>query len=240
MSTTTTAPAPAPERRRPWKKIAATGAIIAGGGALIAAGAFAIFTDSDSATLAVDAGQLDIVASGTYTVTNIAPGDTVQRPIAISLPNATNDGDLVRAVRFSIGVSAETIGTDDPALDGAGESIVTGPSGLNYEIRTCVNGTWTAVGTAPVGPYTCSTTEKVTSSGKLSALQGEAGAVTLLPGDFGVTPTADGTFPSDAGDVALNTVMVLTLPTAADNDYENAGATVTYTAAAIQRDGLQR
>jgi predicted ribosomally synthesized peptide with SipW-like signal peptide len=61
MSTTTAA-----ETRRPWKKIVATGAIIAGGGALIAGGAFAIFTDSASTTLGVDAGQLDIAATGSY------------------------------------------------------------------------------------------------------------------------------------------------------------------------------
>ncbi|OUD87916.1 hypothetical protein BC477_07975 [Clavibacter michiganensis subsp. michiganensis] len=55
-----------------------------------------------------------------------------------------------------------------------------------------------------------------------------------------MVPSADGTFPSDTADVTLNTLMVLQLPDTADNDYENAAATLTFTASAIQRDGLQR
>ncbi|MDQ0744738.1 hypothetical protein QFZ62_002046 [Clavibacter sp. B3I6] len=229
----------APEHRRPWKKIAATGAIVVLGGALTA-GAFAIFTDSDTATLDVDAGQLDIIATGEYTVSDIAPGDTVERPITLALPDAGNDGDLVQSVRFYYDVTAETAGTDDPALTGGGESLVSGPDGLTYDLVTCVGGVWTTATTTEVGPYDCSGTEQVTSTGTLDTILGVAGAVDFTPADFGVTPTADGTFPSDTADVALNTLMRLELPTTADNDYENASADLTFTAAAIQRDGLQR
>ncbi|CAQ02875.1 TasA family protein [Clavibacter sepedonicus] len=233
MSTTT-----APQRRRPWKKIVATGAVVAVG-TLITGGAFAIFTDSDTATLQADAGQLDIVATGDYTVSDIAPGDTVQRPILLELPDATNDGDLVESVQLSYAVTAETPGTDDPALAGGGESLVSGAAGLTYSLQTCVGGEWTSA-TAPVGAYTCSGTVQQTGAGTLASITGAGNSVTLLPANFGVAPTADGTFPSDTADVTLNTLMVLQLPDTADNDYENAAASLTFTAAAIQRDGLQR
>jgi hypothetical protein len=236
MSTTTAA-----ETRRPWKKIVATGAIIAGGGALIAGGAFAIFTDSASTTLGVDAGQLDIAATGSYTVADIAPGDTVQRPILIELPNATNDGNLVQSIQLSYAVTGQTVGTDDPIAAGGGESIVTGTDGLTYSLLTCVGGTWTAgPTTTPTGPYTCSGTVQTTGSGTLASITGAGNSTTLTPAAFGLTPTADGTFPSDTADVTLNTLMVMQLPTAADSDYENASAQLTFTAAAIQRGGLQR
>ncbi|AJW77824.1 TasA family protein [Clavibacter michiganensis] len=228
----------APQRRRPWKKIVATGAVVAVG-TIITGGAFAIFTDSDTATLQADAGQLDIVATGDYTVADIAPGDTVQRPILLELPDATNDGDLVAAVQLSYAVTAETAGTDDPALAGGGESLVSGAAGLTYSLQTCVGGEWTSA-TAPVGAYTCSGTVQQTGAGTLDSITGAGRSTTLTPADFGVTPTADGTFPSDTADVALNTLMVLQLPDTADNDYENAAASLTFTAAAIQRDGLQR
>jgi hypothetical protein len=228
----------APQRRRPWKKIVATGAVVAVG-TIITGGAFAIFTDSDTATLQADAGQLDIIATGDYTVADIAPGDTVQRPILLELPDATNDGDLVAAVQLSYAVTAETAGTDDPALAGGGESLVSGVAGLTYSLQTCVGGEWTSA-TAPVGAYTCSGTVQQTGAGTLASITGAGNSTTLTPAAFGVTPSADGTFPSDTADVSLNTLMVLQLPDTADNDYENAAASLTFTAAAIQRDGLQR
>jgi hypothetical protein len=237
MSTT------APEKRpAPWRKIIATGAILTVG-ALATAGAFAVFTDSDTASLAVDAGELDIVATGDYTVADIAPGDTVERPILLELPAETNDGDLVAAVTFGIDVTDDVVGTGDAGVAGSGSSLIAGADGLTYELVTCDGGTWTtagAVGAPDRGPYDCDGTEVISSSGKLSALEGATGVVTLTPADFGVDPTADGTFPSDAGDVELSTLMRLVLPTAADNDYENASASITYTASAIQRDGVQR
>ncbi|WP_043676102.1 TasA family protein [Clavibacter michiganensis] len=232
MSTTATTP-----RRRPWKKIVATGAVLAVG-TIVAGGAFAIFTDSDTADLAVDAGQLDIeLASGDYTVADIAPGDTVQRQILLSLPNATNDGNLIQSVNFAYAIAGQTAGTDDTTLPGGGESLVTGADGLTYSLQTC-SGAWTTAAAGGVGPYTCSGTTTVTGTGPLASLTG-AGA-SFTPAQFGVTPSADGTFPTDTADVSLDTLMVLQLPTTADNDYENASVDLTFTASAIQRAGVQR
>lgn len=225
----------------PWKKIALTGGVLLAAGALAGAGAFAVFTDSGTAVGNVDAGQTDITVTGGFTVTDIAPGDTIQRPLTLVLPNATNDGDLVSTVRFYQDVTAETAGTDDPLLTGPGESLVTGTDGLNYRLLTCTV-PWTTAATAPAtnGPYTCAGTTTPTGSGKLSTIGGVANAVDFTPANFGITPTATGTFPSDAGDVALNTLIELVLPTVADNDYENASAQITFTAAAIQRAGIQK
>lgn len=229
--------------KQSWKKIALTGGILAGAATLATMGAFAIFTDSDTATTAVDAGELDIVLTGDVTVSDIAPGDTVQRPVTIELPDATNDGDLVEAVRFFFEVDTDTAGGDGQEIAlGDGESLVTGTNGLVYSLITCVGGTWTTA-TTPAGPFTCSGTQQVTGTGKLSTINGVANAVDFTPADFGVTPTSTGTFPSDGaagGTVALNSIIQFVLPTAADNAYENAATALTFTAAAIQRDGIQR
>ncbi|OOB90825.1 TasA family protein [Rathayibacter sp. VKM Ac-2630] len=236
-----TSAAPRPTRTTPWKKIALTGGVLLAAGALAGAGAFAVFTDSDTAETTVDAGQLDIVATGDWTITDIAPGDTVQRPLLIELPNATNDGNLVESVRFYQEVSEETLGTNDPDVDGVAESLVTGADGLDYRLLTC-SVPWTNLpATGEAGPYDCAGTTTVTSEGKLSTIGGLANAIDFTPADFGLTATPEGTFPSDTGTGAtLNSLVELVLPTAADNDYENAAATITYTAAAIQRDGIQK
>lgn len=228
----------APTTRTPWKKIALTGGVLLAAGALAGAGAFAVFTDSGTAVGNVDAGQTDITVTGGFTVTDIAPGDTVQRPLTLVLPNATNDGDLVSTVRFYQDVTTETAGTDSADTAGPGESIVSGTDGLNYRLLTCTVPWVAAVG--EVGPYTCGGTQTITGTGKLSTIGGVANAANFTPANFGITPTATGTFPSDAGDVALNTLIELVLPTAADNDYENASAQITFTAAAIQRAGIQK
>lgn len=226
--------------KQSWKKIALTGGILAGAATLATMGAFAIFTDSDTATTAVDAGELDIVLAGEVTVADIAPGDTVQRPVTISLPDATNDGDLVEFVRFFFDVTSDTAGGDGQAIPaGDGESLVTGADGLVYSLITCVDGVWTTAST-PAGPYTCDGTTQVTGTGKLSTINGVANAADFTPADFGLTATTTGTFPSDGGEIALNSLIQFELPSAADNNYENAATALTFTAAAIQRDGIQR
>ena len=225
-----------------WKKITVTGAILLGVGALATGGAFAVFTSSGTATLAANAGSLNIVMTGTYTVANLAPGDQVQRLLPITLPKAANNGQLVSSVKFFYDVTSDTAGTTD-ATTGAktGQSLVTGAQGLTYKLLTC-SVAWTPVTspTVTTGAYSCSGTTTPTASGKLSAIKSVASALTLAPADFGVTPTANGTFPTDSGDISLNTLIQLDLPSAADNNYENAATSLTFTAAAIQRDGIQK
>lgn len=223
------------------KKIIASAAVLAGVAGLAGMGAYAVFTDSGTATAALDAGELDIVMSESFTVADIAPSDTVQRPINITLPAETNDGDLVAAVRFFYDVTTDVAGTDDTALDGPGESLVTGVDGLSYRLVTCNGAAWVAAAPpAAQGPYTCAGTQTVTSQGKLSTIGGVANAVDLGPAAFGVDPTATNTFPTDAGDVALNSLIEFTLPASADNDYENAATSLAFTGAAIQRSGIQK
>lgn len=226
-----------PRRKAPTKKILATAGVLAGVTALAGMGAYAVFTDSDTTKATVDAGQLAIVMSEDVTAADIAPGDTIQRPITITLPTATNDGELISAVRFYQDITTEATGTTASGAE-TGESLVAGTNGLTYTLTTCVGGTWTSSAT-PVGEYTCSGTEEETSTGKLSTIA-VGGAVDLTPADFGATPTATGTFDTSTTDVTLNTLLELVLPTAADNDYENASAEITFTGAAIQRGGIQK
>ena len=240
MSTTTT--------KRPvatWKKITVTGAILLGLGALTTGGAFAVFTSSGTATLDASAGSLDIVMESTHTVANLAPGDQAQRLLPITLPQESNNGQLVSSVKFFYDVDSDTLGTTDASTGyGRGQSLVSGDNGLTYKVLTCSEA-WTEVPSPTVasGAYSCDAqdaTETVTASGKLSEINSVTSALILTPANFDVTPTANGTFPTDSGDISLNTLIQLDLPAAADNNYENAATSLTFTAAAVQRDGIQK
>jgi hypothetical protein len=223
------------------KKIIITGGILAGAATIATMGAFAIFTDSETTTTAVDAGELDIVMSGNVSVSDIAPGDIVQRPVTISLPDATNDGDLIEFVRFYFDVTTDSLGGDgEDTPVGTGESLVSGADGLDYSLTTCIGGSWSTA-TTPTGPYVCSTGDTaVTGSGKLSEIEGVAAAEDFTPADFGLVETATDTFPSDGGAVELNSLIQFTLPSTADNAYENAATDLVFTGAAIQRGGIER
>lgn len=79
----------------------------------VGAGAFANFTDSDTAGRAVDAGQLDIEMGPLLLSSNdVAPGDMMSRGLAIDFPTATNDGNLVENVGLTFGGSTATLCSD--------------------------------------------------------------------------------------------------------------------------------
>lgn len=224
------------------QKILASTAVLAGLAAVAGMGAFALFTDSATAEANVDAGQLDIAMSAEIAVADIAPTDTIERPVTFTLPQATNDGDLVRAIKLSYVSTEDSVGTD-PTVPGEGMSLLTGDHGLTYTLITCDGGTWTTSGTAPVGPYTCTSggeAEVVTASGKLSDLVEGGTTKELTPAAFGVEATPTNTFPSDDGDVTLNALMRLHLPEGAGNEYENASTEFTLTGTALQRGGIQK
>lgn len=195
------------------KRIVATAGILLGVGALVAGGAFAVFTSSDAATLSATAGQLGIkLVTTTFPVTNISPGDTIQRPMDITLPATTNSGELVKAINFSYTVSDDVKGTGTspgdylitgntaptPAPTAGGTSPGTGPTGLLYRIRTC-SVAWTAttpaaaskVGSSPT--YTCSGSEHAATVTPTATVNTNADPATLAStfGSWTATPTSN-------------------------------------------------
>ena len=101
--------------------LAAAAALIAG------VGAFASFTDTESATRSVAAGQLDIeVGPEVLSVTEMAPGDWMSRGLAIDIDADNNNGNLIEAISLDLFDS-----TFDRCVDvNAGSP--TGPNGDPY------------------------------------------------------------------------------------------------------------
>lgn len=226
------------------EKIVATGGVLIGAAAIVGAGAFATFTSTGQATVSADAGQLKVAMSQTFTINNMAPGDTVYKLLPIVLPTTGSAGNLVSALGVFLTTSADTAGTA-PDVPGAGKSLKGGADGLTYIIQTC-DEVWTAAVTPgpAVAPFTCegNLTETSTSvaSHKLSSLEGAVNTVEFVPSDFGVSENAGtGTFITDSADVSLHSMIVFKLPTTANNDYQKAAWSFALTVAALQRDATK-
>lgn len=236
-----------------------TGAALLGSAALLAGvGAFAAFTDTESVTRSVAAGQLDIEVDGTFAVEGMAPGDIHSQLLTVELPEDHNDGDLIEFIRFETAMGAEVLGQHmDNGVQGpdGSASLFTDEAGLRVVIQNCEDGVWTEVGD---GTFTCDGTvvdvigdvggaitgtadidhaEKVDDFG----IDTELGAV-----DFGVDETATGTIPDGS---SLNLLVTLALPgddnqfggnLAAGNAFENASGDIEFTLTAIQRGGIEK
>ena len=119
MSPTLTAP-----KRRPVK--AGFAAVLAV--AALGAGVFASFTDTESASRSVAAGQLDIMVSPeVLSVAEMAPGDWMSRGLAIDIHSDYNDGNLIEFIDLDLFGSV----FDTCADVNAGQPI--GPNGDPYE-----------------------------------------------------------------------------------------------------------
>jgi len=126
-----------------------SGALILGAAALVAAagllgyGAYAAFTDTETSSVSIDAGQLDITLATTpITVTDIAPGDVLYRQVAVQVPGATNDGDLIAALEVSatnvVSTPGDPADTGNPAEgDVAGVGLDAGTDPLQLVVANC-------------------------------------------------------------------------------------------------------
>lgn len=226
------------------EKIVATGGVLIGAAAIVGAGAFATFTSTGQATVSADAGELKVAMSQTFTIDNMAPGDTVYKLLPIVLPTTGSAGNLVSALGVFLDTTADTVGTA-PDVIGQGKSLNGGTDGLTYVIKTCDEAWTPVVSPSPTdAPFACAGTVTETSTGvashKLSSLEGVANSVEFLPSDFGVSANAGtGTFITDVDDVPLYSMIVFELPTTANNDYQKAAWSFDLTVTAVQRDATK-
>jgi len=236
----------------PTKKTLLGGAAIAVAIALIGAGVWAAFTDTESTDVTLDTGQLDIVGAADITVSDLAPGDVVFRDIGVDVPAATNDGNLVRFIDVDTVFGSETVGAEvdtgdpDPGPPAAPGSLWSGTNGIQVVLAVCDGGTWTLPAAnspllgdlAPVDglddSITCSGTILPQASQPVNTF-GFTG--TLDATALGVTPTATGTIPDGSN---FEILAQFTLPSAADNGYENATVNFDIEFDAIQRAGVNR
>lgn len=221
---------------------------------LIGAGVFAAFTDTETTGVETEAGALDIQGAADITIDNLAPGDVAFRNLTVQLPEADNEGDLIRAIRVSVpepGEGDDVAGAPTDTGDGAdapeGESLLTGDQGLQVLLATC-SGAWTlpAAG-APLGSDANGdgVDDSATCAGQITVIQEQIALNDLVGADdfeydaeaFGVDPTGTGTIPDGS---TLNLIAQFRLPEEADNAYENARLTIDMLFEAIQRSGVNR
>lgn len=245
--------------RGPWIKIAVTGGILLGAATIVGSGAFAVWTSSATANAAVSAGAIKInLTDSNLNATGMAPGDTIQELLPISFTQATNSGNLVSAIKFSVAASHDTTGTNPSAVntaganDGTGSSlflgsvaapaainadgstfseVTAGSNALTFSISTCPDA-WTKV--SPATTYSCDVTPTVTAvqGTALNTIQSTSPLV-LTPALFGIAGA--NTFPSDNGDVNLHSMISVTLPISANNSFTSASVKLTFSASVVQR-----
>lgn len=239
------------------KKLVLTVAVLSLGGALITGGAFALFTATGTGTVKVSSGAVAMTLTGTdeasFTFRDIAPGDTIQRPLTITLPKSDPDsdtadkgniGDLVAQVRFGFGNGTDVAGKDPAGIDPSG-SLLAGYSaaallpapqpkasnGMTFAIDTC-SVAWTDPITDGAG-YTCDGTAHRESASLVSGIP-----LSYTPSRFGLADTA--TFATTADAVQLHSLITFALPVTAGNGFQNAALTIDLTATALQRSGIQK
>lgn len=196
------------------KKLAVSAVLLAGAAALAAHGAFATFTSgATGGPQAISTGTVVIGLGATGASTNrltvsasgVAPGDTIQRSVDLS-----NTGTLNLA-SVTLGMTA----SPSSALD------TDSTNGLQMTVQSC-SVAWTEAGTAPAYTYTCSgTTTSVLSSTPVATLKTTPAT---LPGLASLT--AGGTD---------HLLVTLTLPTSADNSFQNLSSTLSYNFTGTQR-----
>jgi spore coat-associated protein N len=198
-------------QRRVWTKVLMSAGLITVAGAVVGAGAYASFTDTQAVSQTVGSGTLTLSPVGTSAVNNrlsigaanIAPGDTIQRTVDVK---DTGTIDLASVALTTTATTSSLLDTD-------------ATNGLQMVIDKC-SVAWTETGTVAPFTYTCggTTTAILTTRAVIQS------AVTLT----GLTLTA-GT------DNFLR--VTLTLPTTAGNTFQGKSSVINYSLAATQRAG---
>lgn len=199
--------------RRLARNISLSAALLGGAAAVAGLGTYATFTDTTSASQAINTGvvDIDLAAPGadnrlTVAAVDIVPGDTVQR--AFQLSNSNTD--------TMSSITLDTTATVSSLLD------TDATHGLQMVIDRC-SVAWTESGTSPAFTYSCGGTSSsvlasrpVIGSGlALSNLTLAAGATDHLR-------------------------LTLTLPTTAGNDFQNVSSTIQYAFTGTQRAATDR
>lgn len=197
--------------RRPgrWTLITGAGLVALG---VLSMNAWATFTATSSVNQgAITAGHMQITIPGagatnrlTLGASGIAPGDTMQRAVDVSISNSNTTG-IMTGLKLAIS-----------ATDGDGLHLGTDASdGLKVWVAAC-DQAWTEAGGSPAFTYTCggSQSDVLGTSGSPTAVSALSSATALS--NVSVTPNATNylmiklTFPSTAGDAFQDATTSLT------------------------------
>ena len=222
-----------------FEKIVATGGVLMGAAALVGAGAFATFTATESASVAATAGAVKLANVTNMTINAMAPGDTVYKAMTVTLPSTAGAGNLASGLTLSfVAPTGGSLVLGNDQRGASGGSLLNATNGLQFKVLTCPVA-WTPISPAPTsGPLVecVGSTPTVTSaSTSLNDFVSTSPLHTFAPAAFGLTATTSGTFNTAAGDVPIYAMAVFTLPVGADNTYQNASTTLSFTFVAVQR-----
>lgn len=173
-------------------------------------GTFADFTDTETGSTAVDTGivAMTIGASGTANRLSVAATDIVPGDTVSRAANLTIDSSTTDTPSA---VTLTTTGSDSNLLT----SDTT--NGLQMSIKRC-SVAWTESGSSPSYSYTCSGTESVVLASR--AVVG----TDLTLSNLGL-----------AAGTTNHLVVTVSLPSSADNNFQNLANTVNYSFTATQR-----
>jgi spore coat-associated protein N len=194
------------------KKLVLSAVLVGAGAALAAPGAFATFTSTAS-------GGPQTISTGTVTIALGAPGGATNR-LTVNASGVAPGDTISRSVDLtnsgSLNLASVTLGmsaTTSSALD------TDSSNGLQVTVQSC-SVAWTEAG--PPYTYTCSgTATTLLASTSVSAMK--TAPVSIAPLN---ALTAGGTDHLE---------VILTLPSAAPNSFQNLSSTVTYDFTGTQR-----
>lgn len=189
-------------------------------------GTFATFNDSTSASQAVSSGTVDInlgaagTADNRLTIgaTGLVPGDTVQRRAKVSNAGSENLASVVLTT-VDTTTDPDTVLTTDAT------------NGLQVKIERCGGALgWTESATPYT--YTCDATLAGDNAGVRSVVLASRAVI-------GSNMALSGMQALTAGNTD-DMVVTLSLPSTADNTFQNKSATVEYTFTGTQRTGTNK
>jgi spore coat-associated protein N len=203
------------------KKILLTGAVLGSAASLAGLGTFATFTDTDSASAAIDTGTV-VFNLGTPGAANrlnvdslnMVPGDTFQRHVTFV---NSGDQDLV-SLKLTTTSSTSNVLTTDAT------------NGLQMHFEACAGATGWTESTAPY-TYTC---DDVVAGDGLGVKSDVLASRQIIGSNLVLTTTALG------HGVTQDVRLTGTLPVSADNTFQNLGSTITYTFNATQRNAVSK
>ena len=172
--------------------------------------------------------------NGTLTTafTTIAPGDLMERPVDVKV-NSTTTASLLTNMSMAVSVGSAS------SPNGAGLSSA---NGLQFWVQMCSGTGWTEAGSTPGYTYTCSNslTNQIGGTAQTSAgtCPGAGSPVALS------SLSSANNFSNMPNPLVANTTYHLLVtacfPTAADDTYQDASGTLTFTFVGVQRAGTNK
>lgn len=191
-------------------KVLASVALVGGAASVAGLGTFGAFTSTTSASQDVATGKVVLTSTGgaqgfSAPVTNMVPGDTIQRSVVLT---RSNDTEAFGSIKLT------TTATSTPNL-----LTTDATNGLQLTVEAC-----------PVAWAKAANTNDLTCSGQVDTVVTKRAVLAGTGSDLAYVTNAL----NSAGKTA-NLKVTLTLPESADNNFQGLSNTINFTFDATQR-----